>query len=196
MDILAEHGVAMEVNVCTTMENYHELYSIAELAAQHGCYAFCSTRYILTTSADSHLVLTQQATLELIEILTKIKDKITGIDDVSLPGPVPLCELPRTSYDAVAALNIPCQYGYGLCRVSATGKVTPCTISSDIIADLRETSFADAWNAIGWTKYACMEHVPLACKSCEEFARCRAGCVVYDESLAANGMQPTTRKWM
>lgn len=195
MDLLADSGVALEVNVCTTMDNFRDLYAIAEVAAQHGCYAFCSTRYILTSASERHLVMTQGATLELVDILTRIKEEVDGIDDVSLPGPVPLCEMPTSAYDAVAELNVPCQFGYGLCRISATGKMTPCTISPDVVADLRSASFGDAWRAPGWERYMCMEHIPRACVDCREFSRCRAGCIVYDESLIANDMAPATEKW-
>lgn len=194
MDALRKQGVGIEVNVCTTMENYRDLYDIGKVAAQHGCYAFCSTRYILTGRSQAHLLLTPEATATLLGILNRIKG-IPGIRDVSLPGPVPFCELPAELFDALAELNVPCQYGYGLCRISATGSVTPCTISSDVIADLRQVSFRDAWNADGWAKYVELKHIPPKCQSCDDLARCRGGCVVYDECLLANGIKPLTRKW-
>lgn len=195
MDALRRNGVKFEVNVCTTMENYKDLYAIAEIAADHGCYTLCSTRYILTDKSQAHLTMTPESTLELAEILLKIKSEIKGIEEVSLPGPVPFCELSKEHYETLSQLNVPCQFGYGLCRISSTGIVTPCPLSSDAIADLRKVSFADAWNANGWQKYTEMKHVPDACKSCEDFSRCRTGCVVYDECLIECGIQPTTLKW-
>lgn len=195
MDHLHEHGVGIEVNVCTTMDNYRELYSIAEVAAVHGCYAICSTRYILTHESNSHLVMTADATMELVGILARIKQEVKGIEDVSLPGPVPLCEVPPHMREALKRLNIPCQYGYGLCRISANGTVTPCTISPDVIGNLREVSFHQAWNAAAWRKYAQADHIPANCHICEEFSTCRGGCVVYDDCLMNNGMSPLTRKW-
>lgn len=195
METLRRHGVKFEVNVCTTMENYKDLYAIAEVAAAYGCYTLCSTRYILTDKSQSHLVMTPESTLELADILLRIKSEIEGIEEVSLPGPVPFCELSPEQYVTLSQLNVPCQFGYGLCRISSTGLVTPCPLSSDVIADLRKVSFVDAWNAHGWQKYTEMKHVPDACKVCDEFSRCRTGCVVYDECLIACGVQPTTHKW-
>jgi len=195
MDALTQNGVAIEVNVCTTMENFRDLFSIAEVAAAHGCRTFCSTRYILTDRSQAHLVMTPSATLELVEILIKIDQKIAGIDNVSLPGPVPFCELPEKFHTTLFRLNVPCQYGYGLCRVSSTGMVTPCTISTDVIGDLREISFQDAWDSEGWKKYARLDHIPNGCRKCNDFQNCKAGCIVYDESLIASNMRPCTQKW-
>ncbi len=195
MDALHKHGVKFEVNVCTTTDNYKDLYAIAEVAAAHGCYTLCSTRYILTDKSKLNLTITPEKTLELANILLRIKSEVKGIEEVSLPGPVPFCELSNEHYETLSQLNVPCQFGYGLCRISSTGLVTPCPISSDIIADLRKVSFIDAWNAFGWQKYTEMKHVPDNCKSCEEFSRCRTGCVVYDECLISCGVRPTTHKW-
>ena len=192
---LRRHGVGVEVNVCTSMDNYKELYSIAEVAASHGCYAICATRYILTDTSQTHLVMTEEATVELIGILERIEREIDGIEDVSLPGPVPLCEVSEKWRDKLKALNVPCQYGYGLCRVSATGIVTPCTISSHELANLKKISFKRAWNVPGWKRYIEMKHITEHCNSCEELMNCGAGCIVYDDCLVNNSVTPVTRKW-
>lgn len=195
MDLLRDQGIRIEVNVCTTMDNYRDIYAIAQLASSHGCYALCATRYILTNASQSGLLLTADATLELIQLLERIEAEIEGIVDVSLPGPVPLCELPAHSRESVTRLNVPCQYGYGLCRISATGLITPCTISSDVLADLRKVSFPEAWNVSGWNKYVQLGHIPRHCHACEDFSACSGGCIVYDECLINNGVSPCTRKW-
>ena len=195
IDTLRRANIPVEVNVCTTLKNYQEIYSIAQLAASHGCYAICSTRYILTDALQKHLLMTSDATCELIAELIRIRDEIPEITDVSLPGPVPLCEIPSEMHEELAALNVPCQFGYGLCRISATGIVTPCTISQDEIADLRKVSFKEAWQAKGWDRYSELDHIPTRCRDCEEFARCRAGCIVYDEGLIQAGLKPDTLKW-
>jgi len=195
MDNLKSVNVGIEVNVCTMMTNYKKLFSIAEKAAQHGCYTICSTRYILSDPSQSNLLMTPEATIELLDILSSIESKVNGIEEVSLPGPVPFCELPEEEYSKLAKLNVPCQYGYGLCRISSNGLVTACTISPEVISDLKTTSFQDAWQAKGWEKFSKLDHVPLACRSCDEFSRCKAGCIVYDECLKDYGIPLQTKKW-
>ena len=195
MDYLAEAGVNMEVNVCTTKHNFEKLEQIAQVAAMHGCNTICSTRYILSDIAQKDLLLDSQDTVRLIHILLKIKDNVKGIQQVVLPGPVPFCEIPDSEKENLKLLNIPCQFGYGLCRISPTGKVTPCPISDDVLADLRQVSFQEAWESRNWEKYETLCHIPLNCRKCEDFPECKCGCIVYDQCLLNSGITPSTRKW-
>ena len=98
-------------------------------------------------------------------------------------------------YEKLRILNIPCQYGYGLARISPVGKVTPCTISDDVIGDLNSKSFSEIWKAEGWTKYEHLCHIPIGCQECSEVKRCKGGCVVYDESIISCGEKVRTKKW-
>ncbi len=188
-------GIKVEVNVCTSTLNYSDIYNIGKLLSEHDCYALCSTRYILTGIENRSLLVNGEQTMELIDLLLKVKEDFPCISDVSLPGPVPYCEVDETYYDKLRLLNIPCQYGYGLARISATGKITPCTISDDTIGDLNTDSFKEIWAANGWAKYESLCHIPTACRSCEELRRCKGGCVVYDESIIASGEKVGTKKW-
>ena len=190
-----KHGVKVEVNVCTSAENYQDIYNIGRLAAELDCYALCSTRYILNDSANKKLLMNGKQTVELIELLLKVKEDFLTITDVSLPGPIPYCEVPEKYYDKLRILNIPCQYAYGLARISPTGKVTPCTISNDEIGDLNTADFATIWNSEGWRKYEQLCHIPKPCRSCDELQRCKGGCVVYDESIIKCGMKKKKKKW-
>lgn len=195
IEIWRNNGVDVEVNVCTSTENYFDIFNIGKLIAECDCYALCATRYILNTAKNSHLLLNAKQTEKLIDLLMRVKEEFPVIRDVSLPGPVPYCELDATYYEKLRLLNIPCQYGYGLARISPVGVVTPCTISNDKMGDLRKQSFADIWSAKSWNKYAAMCHIPTACVTCEELKRCRGGCVVYDQSMLDSGISPNTRKW-
>ena len=195
IDVWRNSGVEVEVNVCTSTENYSDIYNIGKLVAMHDCYALCSTRYILNTPDNYNLLLNARQTEELVDLLIKVKDEISVIRDVSLPGPVPYCELGESYYEKLRLLNIPCQFGYGLARISPTGVVTPCTISDDEIGDLRKQDFSQIWNSELWEKYESMCHIPAPCLECRELNRCRGGCVVYDQSLLSAGFLPQTRKW-
>lgn len=195
MDFLAEAGVNFEVNICTTKENFEKIEQIAEIAAAHGCNTICSTRYILSDVSQKHLLLDSQDTVRLIHILLNIKDTVKGIQQVVLPGPVPFCEIPESEKNNLRLLNIPCQFGYGLCRISPTGKITPCPISDDVLADLRQVSFQEAWGSGAWGKYEKLCHIPANCRKCEDFLECKCGCIVYDQCLLSNGITPDTKKW-
>lgn len=189
------NGVKVEVNVCTSTENYEDIYNIGKLIAGLDCYALCSTRYILNDKNNKGFLLDSKATMKLVDMLLQVKEDFSNISDVSLPGPVPYCEINPEYYSKLRILNIPCQYGYGLCRISPTGKVTPCTISDDIVGDLNVQSFEEVWKESGWKKYEELCHIPVSCRNCEEFSRCKGGCVVYDESINACGETISTRKW-
>lgn len=190
-----KHGVNVEVNVCTSAENYKDIYNIGKLCSDMDCYALCSTRYILNDKNNKAMLLDSKMTMELIDMLMKVKEDFRNISDVSLPGPVPYCEVDKDYYEKLRILNIPCQYGYGLARISPVGKVTPCTISDDVIGDLTESSFAQIWKADGWTKYENLCHIPKGCQECSEIKRCKGGCVVYDESIISCGEKVCTKKW-
>ena len=195
IDVWRENGVEVEVNVCTSTENYADIYKIGELIAKHDCYALCSTRYILNSPNNKHLLLNRKQTEELIDLLVRVQDELPVIRDVSLPGPVPYCEVGEEYYEKLRLLNVPCQYGYGLARISPVGIVTPCTISDDEMGNLRLDSFSDIWASDSWEKYTDMCHIPNSCKACDELSRCRGGCVVYDQSMASVGIAPETKKW-
>lgn len=193
---LVANGVNVEVNVCTHKYNYKDIPNIAKLAAESGCHALCSTRYILNHKDNAGFLMDAASTIELVDMLYKSKHEYSGLQSITLPGPVPFCELPSEYYHKLHDLNIPCQFGYGLCRISATGKVTPCTISDDIIGDLRKNSFEEIWDSEKWSQYRKLSHLPENCKSCDELRKCRGGCVVYDQSVKSCGIDINTKKWV
>lgn len=195
IQIWRKYGVKVEVNVCTSTENYKDLYNIARLIAQLDCYSLCSTRYILNDSKNKSYLLNSQQTMELIDILMKVREDFPSITDVSLPGPVPYCEVEDSYHRKLKILNVPCQYGYGLARISPVGIVTPCTISDDEMGDLNKNTFKQIWNSSNWEKYESLCHIPKACQVCEEMKLCKGGCVVYDESVNACGEKVLTKKW-
>lgn len=192
---LRNNNVKVEVNVCTSTENYRDIYNIGKLISSLDCYALCSTRYILNDAKNKALLLNSAETMELIDSLLKVKNDFPNITDVSLPGPVPYCEIDKSYYEKLRILNIPCQYGYGLARISPSGNVTPCTISDDVMGNLNNDSFEHIWNAPTWEKYECLCHIPVPCRDCNEFHVCRGGCVVYDESINTLGVKIATKKW-
>lgn len=195
IDLWRENGVEVEVNVCTSTENYRDIFNIGILISKHNCYALCSTRYILNAPENKHLLLNSAQTEELIDLLIRVKCELPTIRDVSLPGPVPYCEVGEEYYEKLRLLNVPCQYGYGLARISPVGIVTPCTISDDEMGDLRLKDFATIWSGGAWDKYTTMCHIPDSCRNCGELSKCRGGCVVYDQSMIQAGITPKTKKW-
>ena len=54
--IWRRHGVHVEVNVCTSSENYTDIYNIGKLCSELDCYALCSTRYILNDSKNKNML--------------------------------------------------------------------------------------------------------------------------------------------
>lgn len=192
---LLERGVKVEINVCTFKENYQELFDIAKSMAQNNVHVFCVTRYIMVTNDGQDHVLGQEETSAVLDSLERIREKLPTYKEVKLPGPVPYCELSESQSDRLRQWNTPCQVGYGVCRISARGIVTPCPLSPYVIGDLRVTSFESLWNNSRWDNFKTFGHLPLNCRNCSDLESCRGGCVNYDDCLVALGRAPRTKKW-
>jgi radical SAM protein with 4Fe4S-binding SPASM domain len=192
---LLSHGVKVEVNVCTFQSNYHELYDIAKVMAEENVHVFCVTRYILTNKEEQDEVLGYKQTLDVLDSLEQIRKDFNTYKEVKLPGPVPYCELASNQKERLRQWNTPCQMGYGLCRITPNGDVTPCPLSPLVIGNLRNSSFKNLWNHSMWKQYESFHHLPEACHSCEDLAYCRGGCVEYDNDMVNANLIPNTIKW-
>ncbi|EGY25921.1 hypothetical protein DA2_1841 [Desulfovibrio sp. A2] len=190
-----ERGMKVEINVCTFKGNYAELYDIARVMAEPGVHVFCVTRYIMVSSAGSEHVLGVPETISVLDSLDRIKRDLPTYAEVKLPGPVPYCELPDEYRDRLRQWNTPCQVGYGLCRISPQGLMTPCPLSDNVIGNVLDTPFAALWGNTAWKRYEQVQHLPANCRECEELESCRGGCVFYDDCLHACGHTPGTFKW-
>lgn len=192
---MLRRGMRVEINVCTFRGNYAELYDIAATMAAQGVHVFCVTRFIMVRPTDHEHLLGVPETLAVIEAMARIKRDFPTYREVKLPGPVPYCELPEPHASLLREWNTPCQVGYGLCRISPYGLVTPCPLSDYKIGSLREMSFEAIWKHERWERYRRLQHLPLACRGCAELESCRGGCVGYDDCLVACGRAPATLKW-
>lgn len=192
---LLARNVKIEVNVCTFKENYKELYAIARTMAQTGVHVFCVTRFIPATREHIRHTLGKAETTEILDILSRIKNDFPTYAEVKLPGPVPFCELDRDAKDRLANWGIPCQIGYGLCRISPQGDMTPCPLSPYVIGNLCDEDFRTLWRSPKWDRFAQLGHLPMTCHTCEELHACRGGCICYDEAFLRNWIRPDTAKW-
>lgn len=195
VDRVLRRGVKVEINVCTFKGNYAELFDIANVMAQEGVHVFCVTRYIMVSPRESEHVLGVAETIAVLDALDRIRTELPTYAEVKLPGPVPYCELPPEQRERLRHWNTPCQVGYGLCRISPVGSMTPCPLSDHVIGNVLERSFAELWADPAWGRYARVEHLPANCRSCSDLESCRGGCVYYDDCLHANGRTPKTLKW-
>jgi radical SAM protein with 4Fe4S-binding SPASM domain len=193
--LLLDRGVKIEINVCTFTENCNEVFDIAAIMAAPGVHVFCVTRFILNSLETRHYLLGPNETLRVLDALERIQAELPTYKEVKLPGPVPFCELPAAAKSRLARWNTPCQVGYGLCRISPTGLVTPCPLSDEVMGDVRKTSFADIWRSTNWNRFATVQHLPSACRGCPDLPACRGGCVGYDDNLVRCGLTPQTQKW-
>lgn len=192
---LLQRGVNVEINVCTFRGNHDELYDIAARMAAEGVHVFCVTRFIMVSPEDYEHVLGTAETIAVLDTLSRIKHDFPTYREVKLPGPVPYCELPEPHATLLREWNTPCQVGYGLCRISPYGLVTPCPLSEYVIGNLRDTTFQELWNHERWERYRTLQHLPPACRTCSDLPTCRGGCAGYDDCQVACGRTPATLKW-
>ncbi len=195
VSLLLERDVKVEINVCTFRDNYLELFDIARGMAREGVHVFCVTRYIMVTPEGQDHVLGVPETIAVLDTLDRIQRELPTYKEVKLPGPVPYCELPDEQTVRLRKWNTPCQVGYGLCRISPQGLMTPCPLSPYIIGNVKEIGFSELWRHERWRQFETFGHLPARCRECEELESCRGGCVGYDDCLHALGKTPATRKW-
>lgn len=195
VDRVLTRGMKVEINVCTFKGNYADLYDIARVMARKGVHVFCVTRYIMVAPEGKQHLLGEPETIAVLDSLERIRTEIPTFEEVKLPGPVPYCELPREYWDTLRQWNTPCQAGYGLCRISSIGAMTPCPLSDHVIGNVLETPFAALWADAAWQRYSNVQHLPLNCRDCTELESCRGGCVFYDDCLQSCGHTPNTYKW-
>lgn len=195
VDHLLARGVKVEINVCTFKGNCEDLFAIASVMAHPGVHVFCVTRYILTSAQGVSHVLGPAETESVLASLERIRRELPTYSEVKLPGPVPYCELPDRLREKARSWNTPCQVGYGLCRISPQGDMTPCPLSEYRIGNVRETDFAALWASPLWERFSRVEHLPPPCRVCEELKSCRGGCIYYDEALVSRRLRPHTQKW-
>jgi len=191
--ILCKTGVDVEVNVCVTKLNLKEVYNIAKLVDSLGVYEFCVTRYVLNDKTNIKYLLDKEDTMYLLDQMALIESRF-NFKSVDLPGPIPFCELAEYR-NKVKQWNVPCQIGYGLCRINPFGVVTPCPITNNHIGDLRKNTFDEIWQSQLWDKYTICEHLPITCRTCSDLPDCRGGCVAYDLQIAKSIGIPDTYKW-
>ncbi len=195
VSLLTSRGVLVEINVCTFQENYEDLYNIAKVMAEQNVHVFCVTRYILVDARHRKHLLGKNETIDILNTLERISNDFPTYKEVKLPGPVPYCELPENQKERLRRWNTPCQIGYGLCRISAKGEVTPCPLSTFSIGHLRDMSFREVWAHKNWCHFESFCHLPRGCHSCEDLPSCRGGCIGYDDYLKSAGLTPKTLKW-
>jgi radical SAM protein with 4Fe4S-binding SPASM domain len=193
--LLLERGVKVEINVCTFRDNYKELFEIARSMARENVHVFCVTRYIMVSTEGQGQVLGIKETIAILDALELINKELPTYKEVKLPGPVPYCELPDNQTERLRKWNTPCQVGYGLCRISPQGKITPCPLSPYVIGDIKESDFTTLWQHERWNRFEVFGHLPVGCRNCHDLESCRGGCVGYDDCLDTLGRKPKTRKW-
>ncbi len=193
VDLLLARGVKVEILVCALRENYQELYEIARVMVADGIHAFCVVRYISVNSAERDQVLGAKESIAVLDALERIRDSFPTYLEVKLSDPIPFCEIPPEHIERLKQWSTPCQVGYGLCRISAQGIVTPCTISSEIMGDLRRSSFQEIWRDGAWSKFERCEHLPVDCRACDELDGCRGGCIGYDDCRELIEKRPAQR---
>ena len=195
MDALHRANKEFSVNICATKINYQEIYSIARLVAAHGGTGLCVTRYVLNDPLRKDLILGSPELEIVLHQIKKIRKEIEQIQSIRLPCPVPFCEVGQELLGIVKDCNVPCKIGLDLARITADGKVTPCTLSSTIMGDLRKNSFQEIWQDANWDRYARFEHLTDRCLSCDLMTDCRGGCDVCDQTMIAAGIVPRITKW-
>lgn len=202
---LSQCGVTTQINTTVTRHNVHQLGSLLTLAEQLKVAAF---HVFLLVPIGCGLRIRPADRLrgdEVEEILAWLYDRslrsaieiratcgarshsvLTGERPNSQPRGVPLV--------SAAALSLACLAGRGVCFLSHTGEVYPCSYLPVSAGNLRKEKFRDIWNHAAM--YDSLRHAPEEDQhcACGRYAAICSGCTRAHSIAAAEclpaGMMP------
>ena len=171
---LLNYDVKVSSNFVITDNNVEYLYDSIMSLYRIGVRSFSMTRFTPTGvgKTNHEIGLTLDNLLFALKTAKSIMQKYPNIS-IIMANSVPACALS----DELMQFCEHCHFGISRFYVDVAGNALMCGMSRIALGNILESSFKDLKsNSEIYKKHVCGEDVPIECKSCLEFRRCRGGC--------------------
>ncbi len=110
---------------------------------------------------------------KLLEKVSKLKEKYNNIE-------ISNCIIPCSVDKKYEYLTHSCGAGMAFCSIEPNFDVKICSSSYDALGNLNDSSFKKIWNNKRLKKFKSLKWLPLQCRSCKSFEKCKGGCHAED----------------
>lgn len=169
---LREMGIGVRINFTATPHNYHQIDSICRFAGQigaviqHTAYMFPPMRTEAICEQASRFT-AEQAAQVMVDYLRACRDN----KDFAAYCRSKVYELPsRPDECGDVSDSVRCRAARASYWITYDGKMLPCGMIPNILADVLSIGFPAAWAKI--TEDFSAVKMPQGCTSCEEYDRC------------------------
>ncbi len=160
----ARAGLPVATNTLLLTTTYEHITAVVDLSLSLGANTVCFGRYYGTPQAGLSLSDEQlRDTLRKIAALRKHDRRIT------LSNCVPTCFLPNVDFGERG-----CTSGFTHCTIGPRGEIRPCTHASVALGHMQYDDLAQVWQSTRLNDWR--QRVPITCRRCAAFSRCRGGC--------------------
>jgi radical SAM protein with 4Fe4S-binding SPASM domain len=176
-------NVLLATNFVLTSENIFELPSHVDFMYDLGVKSFTLTRFTPTGIGRGSVFL-EPSKKDLLNALEYANNKYTEDDTLSflLANSIPRCVLPSHLKNHCNY----CHYGSSRFYVDANGNLLMCGMSRVKIGNILENSIKEIKEQSQvYKNHVVGDSVPISCKSCADFHKCRGGCRA--AALASSG---------
>lgn len=181
---LQAEGVYVAVNMMLCKENAADLPDTLELLRKLGIQTVLITRFVSCGGSDQTLHMEDSLFFESLRLLSDFQRIHACFARISLPQPIPLCQVPADLVGNVRRWNIPCNIGLCTASVSCTGELTPCNlVKKPVLGNLLTDGLSTIWTSFNGKAFCEEQHLLPACLSCQDIASCGGGCKGYSDGM-------------
>lgn len=181
---LQAEGVYVAVNTMLCKENAAVLPDILELLRTLGIQTVLVTRFVSCGGSDRTLHMEDDLFFEKLRLLSDFQRTHVCFARISLPQPIPLCQVPADLVEDVRRWNIPCNVGLCTASVSCTGALTPCNLVKEpVLGNLLTNDLSTLWTSFDGKTFCEEQHLLPVCLSCQDLASCGGGCKGYNDGI-------------
>lgn len=181
---LQTEGVYVAVNIMLCKENAADLLGTLELLRTLDVQTVLVTRFVSCGGSDRTLHMEDNLFFEKLRLLSDFQRVHDCFARISLPQPIPLCQVPVDLVKDVRHWNIPCNIGLCTASVSCTGELTPCNLVKEpVLGNLLTDDFAILWDSFDGKAFCEEQHLLPTCLSCGDIACCGGGCKGYNDGM-------------
>lgn len=181
---LQAENVYVAANVMLCKENAADLLGTLELLRTLDVQTVLVTRFVSCGGSDRTLHMEDDLFFEKLRLLSDFQRTHACFARISLPQPIPLCQVPTDLVENVRRWNIPCNIGLCTASVSCTGELTPCNLVKEpVLGNLLTDDFSTLWASFDGKAFCEEQHLLPTCLACGYIASCGGGCKGYNDGM-------------